>query len=296
MKKLVLPVLMCVALFGAAAQASDTNYEIEGGVAYLDSKKPDTVALLQLRLNDLSRVGSGLDVAVGPKIDVQLGFDFRNGVPVLPHADIAATLVRTASDASQFTKFGYEALTVNYQREVAIDLNHTLTVSLAGAWVDSKVAVSPAVKFIVKAVVDLVSVGYAQRLGANPGQLDNVFGWTPNVDAEVGFEILDRFRIVLGERAILALGKTGGTFVHGNEDPSGNATSLVSRSSITVSGEIIPHLTAFAQGSYALFAYNAVADRSSSGVLPFIPGATAPEDVNLEKGVWQLMFGVGGRW
>lgn len=298
--KKILPAVIAITLAVPAFADDDQErgtFELEGGVGMLDIQKPAAVAIVQMRLNSLRSVGGeGNETVVGPKIDVQIGFGTDGVLPIVPHADIAATLVRVRTDGGSHqhdkTMFGYEGLTVNYQREVAIDLNHTVTVSLAGAWLDSRIPISPGIKMMVRALLDIASVGYVQRLGAKAGEVDNVFGWTPNFDGEFGIEFLDRFRIVLGERAIFALGaSTGSAFNADNQ--KGTANGVVSRSSVTASFDLTKNITTFAEGSYALYAFNARPDASTPSL--FNPSFQGPDSHN-EKGVWQMIFGFGGKF
>lgn len=282
-----------IAFASVAAQAGDDEFFFGAGAGVADLSKPAAMAVIKMQLNDLHNKAYDINGA-GPKMDVEIGIGSDGVLPTVPHADFTATLVRVGNgdfSADDHTRGGFEGLTINYQREVAVDLDHTITVSLAGAWVDSRVEITPKVKLMVAALIDIASMGYVKRLGAKPGELDNVFGWTPNASLEVGLEVLDRFRIVLAEKAIFALGvTTDKAFDNGND--KGLVNSVQSRTSATASFDITKHFSMFFEGSYALYAFNGRPDPTHT----ILGGTVQGDDVHVEKGVWQLIAGVGGKF
>jgi hypothetical protein len=178
---------------------------------------------------NMIEIGGGAFLGTGEPVEALIRVDFFNGSTLASDSQFVlarvsgdvvvgangVSYVDVALDSLGFQRYddsddryllmgSFSLLNVDIERNIAIDNEVTLRVTLVGLRGEIDLNANEDLKVIFKGAVDLVGLGYTQRLSDGASLL----GLGGGATLEAGLQIQDRYRVAIGVKDTEILGKS----------------------------------------------------------------------------------------
>ena len=208
----------------AQAAPKESTFEVGAGAMISDGQQNDISVLIRVDFDGFKSPEISKTQWILAKIRAHSGVSTSNSEGKLDYADIEFETMRGQVNLNDKNFMALAMGTLNYERNLALGNDETITFSVAGLNVRTGAAHSSGLEFYIESAVNLIGAGYSMSSKGVESE-----GMGIKTKYELGFLFGNRFTIAGGLNSTIissGLSKKACKPVETTEDPSGSNTSI----------------------------------------------------------------------